>query len=451
MPILKTITPETDSRTASGYAKALAAETSPAIAGGGAMPARREAAFPKPERACFYGLAGKLALAVDPFTEADPFAVFVNVLTAFGSMAGRSCHFSAGGGRHHANLFVGLVGNTAAGRKGTSWSTVAPALRMADETWFDERRISGLATGEGLIHQIRDPRREWKDGELVETDGGVPDKRLFCLEEELARPFRVMRREGNTLSAVLRAAWDGSRLNVATKTASASAINSHVSIVGHITREELAREMTENDITNGLSNRFLWFAIRRSKCLPETPRIDAEILEDFGARMSEALRWARAEEREITRDPDARKRWAEIYPALSGWEEHERSGVTASILARDVAQVTRISLLLSMLDRSPVVSVPHLEAALAVWRYAEASAAWIFGATATGQRNPDAILEFLRRSGRPVSRTDITGEVFKRNQPSEKIDGWLQLLHERGFAAPCPPPDGKRGEFWRAI
>lgn len=395
--------------------------------------------FPRPSDACFYGLAGDIARTIQPLTEADPLALLMNVLTAFGSMAGKNCYTCAGGGRHYGNLFWASVGKTSKGRKGTAWQTVRPIFKTADTEWLADCVISGLSTGEGLIHQIRDTANE---------DPGIDDKRLLSLEEELARPFKVMRRDGNTLSPVLRSAWDGGKLRVTTKFNGETATDPHVSVIGHISREELAGVLTEDDIFNGTANRFLWLAVRRSQCLPETPEIPEPLLAPFANRMRDALAWANSE-REISRDNQARSRWQEIYRTLSDFAD-ERSGLTGCILARAEAQVTRLSLLMAMLDQSPVIHLPHLNAALALWQYAEDSARWIFHQSGTGNRDADAILAHLRAAGRPVARTEISRAVFNGNRPAEKIAAALAVLTRLRFAASCPYQDGHRGEFWQS-
>ena len=47
------------------------------------------------------------------------------------------------------------------------------------------------------------------DYEEVIEDKGIDDKRLLVTESEFARPLQAIRREGNTLSAVVREAWGG--------------------------------------------------------------------------------------------------------------------------------------------------------------------------------------------------------------------------------------------------
>ena len=48
--------------------------------------------------------------------------------------------------------------------------------------------------------------------------------------------LKVTKRQDNTLSAILRNAWDGKTLETLSKTAPARATGAHISIIGHITR-----------------------------------------------------------------------------------------------------------------------------------------------------------------------------------------------------------------------
>jgi hypothetical protein len=43
-------------------------------------------------------------------------------------------------------------------------------------------------------------------------------------------------------------------------------------LVGHITRDELSRELTDTSAANGFANRILWACARRSKLLPDGRR-----------------------------------------------------------------------------------------------------------------------------------------------------------------------------------
>jgi hypothetical protein len=115
-----------------------------------------------------------------------------------------------------------------------------------------------MSIGEGIISAIRDPRN-------AEDAGGVEDKRIQCIESELGAALRAFQRQGNTLSAILRAAWDGVTLEPLIKTDPIRATDPHVCILAHITREELKQLLSSTDIWNGFVNRLLWAAERRSK------------------------------------------------------------------------------------------------------------------------------------------------------------------------------------------
>src|SRR5262249_13196899 len=130
--------------------------------------------------------------------------------------------------------------------KGTGWKRVLQIIHPAHPDWFQCVR-SGLSTGEGLIWCLRDDQ------------DGLIDKRLLVIEEEFAKACAGMERQGNTLSVVVRDAWDGNPLEVLTKQEPAKATNTHISIVGHITENELRQRLTETSMTNGFANRFTSF------------------------------------------------------------------------------------------------------------------------------------------------------------------------------------------------
>ena len=235
-----------------------------------------------PAAAAFHGLAGEFVELVDPHTEADPVGLLLQFLIFFGIVIGRSAHFVAESHQHFCNLFLTLVGVTGKSRKGSSLSHVKCVLGMIDEQWATDGIGSGLSTGEGLIWQVRDAIEEQQpikekgrvvDYEKVIVDAGVVDKRLQVIEEEFVRVLAAMGRDSNTLSAVLRQAWDTGDLRSMTKSSPAQATGAHIGIIAHVTRDELRRSLNETEQTNGFANRFLWACVRRSKILPEGGRI----------------------------------------------------------------------------------------------------------------------------------------------------------------------------------
>jgi hypothetical protein len=292
-----------------------------------------------------------------------------------------------------------------------------------------------LASGEGLIWGVRDPiykqepireKRQVTGYQKVLVDEGVEDKRLLIVESEFASPLRIMTRDGNTLSATIRQAWDSGNLRILNKNSPAIATDPHVSIIGHITDEELRRYLDQTEISNGFANRFLWTLVKRSKLLPEGGKpLDQTSLNSLVSRLHEALEFARDFDSVIKRDESARSLWFEVYEELSA----EETGLLGSVTSRAEAQVTRLSALYAILDLSPWIKREHVEAALAVWNYCFDSAAYIFG-RATGNKIADTIVRALADG--PMSKTEISDGLFKRHKSASDIEIALLLLTSQG-------------------
>lgn len=379
--------------------------------------------------AAFYGLAGEVANGFDPYTEADKPATLISFLVAFGNIINRSAFFIVSGTPHYTNFFVGLVGRTAGGRKGTSWGLVRALFEAVEQTWAINRTANGLSSGEGLVFQVRDPVYGLnRKGEEFTKDEGEPDKRLLIIESELARALQVMKREGNTLSAVLREAWDGPAiLRSLTKNDNTRASLPHISIIGHITREELRRDLEANSYTNGLVNRFLWVCVRRSKLLPEGNEEYTTIIKNLAERLLFVMTWAAAKPQLITLSDAARVEWHRVYPILS----REKPGILGFVTARAEAQVRRLAVLYAVLDCSEKIELSHLQGALAVFAYCEQSAEYIFGSEAiVNDPNEIKIIEYLRNHG-DCSQTTITNKVFKKRNTMKMRDA-LESLSARG-------------------
>lgn len=375
-----------------------------------------------PDPAAFHGLPGDIARTIDPHSEADLVAILAQTLAVAGNAIGRGPHFVVEADEHHPNLNVCLVGPTSKGRKGSSYGHIERFGTSADPTWGD-RIESGLTSGEGLIWALRDSTE--REGE---TDEGVHDKRLFVFEPEFANVLRVLERQGNRLSSVVRDAWDGRVLRTLTRTTSAKATGAHVSIVGHITADELRRYLDRTEIANGFGNRFLWLCVKRSKQLPEGGQMHTVDVQPLITRLREAIRFA-GTIRRVERDPAAKALWHDVYGDLSAG----LPGLVGALTGRAEAQVMRLAHVYALLDLSDTIRLPHLQAALALWDYSLRSVQHVFG-NSLGDPVADTILELLQRSRpEPVSRTDIRASVGGRVGASQ-IERALALLHSHGLA-----------------
>lgn len=381
----------------------------------------------------YHGLAGEIVHAIEPHTEADPAAMLLQLLTAFGNVIGRHAYFVADGVDHYTTMDCVLIGETSKSRKGTSWGHIARLFRSVDETWAGDHITEGLSSGEGLIWHVRDPstKRIWskenKQRDAEAQDDGVTDKRLLIQESEFASVLRAISRQGNTLSPVVRLAWDSGDLRTLTKNSPTKATGAHISIIGHITRDELVRYLDRTEVGNGFGNRIIWACVKRSKCLPEGGNISSVDFDGMVRRLGDAVRKAHSNV-EMKRDKEARGLWIDVYSSLS----EGMPGLFGALTSRAEAQVLRLSMIYALLDGSTVVGVNHLKAALAVWSYAADSVRYVFG-DSLGDPVADELLKALNATPRGLTRTEIR-DFFGRNRKSDQIDRVLVLLVERRLA-----------------
>lgn len=404
--------------------------------------------WPAPlDDAAHHGLLGEIVRALEPHTEADPAGLLVTLLAVVGSIIGDGPHWRVDSSRHALRIFPVLVGATSKGRKGTALSAVRTIVSAAFPTWTPMR---GLSSGEGLISAVRDATVETKlvkqAGMLVpqqvETDPGVLDKRLFVIEEELASMLKVMGREGNTLSAVIRQAWDGGDLATMTKHHSQKATGAHITILAHVTRDELLRLLTSTEAANGFANRFLWTAVRRARTLPRGGHLDDHAVTHLAARLNAAVTAASHVNR-ITLDARAARIWEHIYPDLSDGVD----GMLGAVTSRAEAYVLRIAAIYAAIDAAALINREHLRAALAVWDRSEASAKWIFGA-ASGDQIADELMQLMRANGE-LTATALSTHLSNHSKRVRHAKVVLARLVQQGLCRRAVrATSGRSTEAW---
>ena len=336
-----------------------------------AEPPPAEPEWPEIDPEAFHGLAGEIVEAIAPLTEADPVALLAQQLATFGSAFGRHAFYRVGNTKQYPNLYEIIVGQTAKGRKGTSYDSVEDVLQLADQTWVDNCVKSGLSSGEGIIHSVHDGiwvREKVTHGrgakptyERVLKEEPVADKRLFIIEPEFASALTVMKRQGNTLGAVLRLAWDGKRLQTIVKHNAEKATGVHVTVIGHITIEELRVLLDRVAIASGLANRFLLILAKRANVLPFPGWLDRQVAQRLADRLHDiftTMEWRRAE---VIFSPEARDLWIAEYPTLSA----AQPGLFGFAIGRAEAQTLRLAMIYALLDKSFLIEPAHLRAALA--------------------------------------------------------------------------------------
>jgi hypothetical protein len=401
-----------------------------------------ESGFPKLMRKqAFTGIAGEIVdLTTDPkHSELCREAVLVQFLVSFGNMLGRGPYMWQEA-THHTNEFVAIVGKTSSGAKGGSIKAVKSLLRSVDDDYVMNNAGGGFQSGEAVVEAIKD------DSEIIKENGdtneipGVEDKRLLIIEEELSRLLKLGARQGSILSEVMRLAFDSDiHLKARSKKYPLEASFPHISLIGHITPEELKECMKNADIYNGFANRILSCASRRSGKIPrpkrvvwsEHPEIVVKLraaLNDFGPDRAETIEALTS----LTFSEEAESAWDSFY--YENESESERTGgVLGAIVARGKAHVLRLSLIYAILDHSEKIEARHIESAKAVWEYCKGSARWAFGEN-SGNRTADDILWALKRSANGLTKTEISVNVLRKNVSGTEIDRALAILRESGHA-----------------
>jgi hypothetical protein len=387
-----------------------------------------------PAAAAFHGLVGQITQQLAPNTEADPVAILSQLLVSFGAAAGRGAYFQVEATRHYPNQFLLLVGESARARKGSSWDHVARLLQAADPTLAVR---TGLSTGEGIIWCVRDPTNT--------SDSGVHDQRLLVIEPEFATVLKQTQRDINTLSPVLRSAWDGRPLAILTRTAPARATNAHISVIGHITATELRHHLTAVELANGFTNRFLFLACRRVRLLPEGGDPDPLATTNLPQQLKRNLTHAK-HAGQIQLHPDARELWHHTYNQLSAPPD---SDLAAAVNARAEAHTIRLAVLYTLTDGQRQITTTHLNAAIALRDYTARSAIWALTPTTT---NPlaEQIHTALRHAPNGLTRTQLR-DLHHRNASTTQLDHALQALaNNRTATRQRILTAGRPAELWTA-
>jgi hypothetical protein len=326
----------------------------------------------------FYGLAGDFVNLVSSESEADPHALLLEFLVIFGAMVGRRSYYLTGATRHFPNEFLVIVGDTAKSRRGSTTDTVLDIFKDIDEPFMDAHIFRSLASAPGLIYRIRDPE--------------IVDKRLIVLETEFASILG-----SSEISLLLRNCFDAIPLQRGVKQPYGCR-EPHVCVIGNVTVSELQGKLTKNDRTNGFGNRFLWAWVTREHFEPfGGDPLDETKRKALIDRIKDALKFAQPEKpQRITFTPDieVRAKWQAQY---EGPWAVAAPGVFGAMTSREEAHVARLATIYALLDCSPLIQAPHLDAALALWQYCRDSAAYLF-ADMLGDPFAELLLKTLREN-----------------------------------------------------
>jgi hypothetical protein len=383
----------------------------------------------------FYGLAGKIVKLLEPYLEADRPAILANVLALSAVLFKRNAYCKVAADFHYPCDYFLLVGTSSRARKGNTTNALLEVIERVSPGYRNSI-ITGLSTGQGLIKAlIKEPsdpaEREKIEREKLPYDPIAPS--VLIEISEFSELLAVMSRDENTLTAVMRNAWDGKMLAVTVKKDPLKVGNVSIANVSHITMSELKAKLTETDKANGFANRFLLIYSQRAKILPD-PIMPDVALDEVVAELDKAVEASECVGL-VVRDSDAKIIWDEEYKRLTD----RGDSLIDTILGRAEAHVLRLSLLYALLDGSKEIKKVHLEAALAVWDYSEDSVKCVYGNVLDNK--DQRILDALEKE--PMTAGEIRRNVFHDHLTSTQVTERLEHLEAQRQVRRCEKKSGK--------
>ncbi|WP_210494865.1 DUF3987 domain-containing protein [Patulibacter sp. SYSU D01012] len=399
----------------------------------------------------FQTVLGGIAQDLTAHTEADPAVVLLHLMAGVGAAVGPHAHSDWSSHHTPARLFVLAVGGTGSG-KGASERIASRLLRQALPAWSDEGIVGGLVSGEGLLAALGgEPRDPDEDGPPLPVTG----RSLLAIEPEFGRVMASSRRDGATLSHLVRELWDSDQAASMSRQRPLRVKGANLSLVGHITPTELQRVADSNAIENGFLNRFLPIMVRRGPLQPFGPPrslLARDRRNEAAAEVAAAVEHGHSVGC-VELDPVARGLWAELYYRLAP----ERPFLAGALQARGIAHVQRLALVLALGDRDDHVRHIHLNAAFAIWTRAAATWAELYGER-TGDPLAERLLAALRdakgRGTGVLTRTEIREVVGSNSVPAARIKDALEKLRAAGLADSVefrPGGGGRPAEVWAAV
>ena len=411
---------------------------------------------PAPTEAMFYGLAGQVGKTAATHTEVNPVAATAAFLSYLSAQIGRDAYLSVGNTFHHASLFTCHIGRSGRGRKGDAVSLTHRIRSRVEEVHSlvpGQYHGGGLSTREGLALLIHDGYTQGKT-EVPAID----DKRLWIVENEFANVLHQGKRDGNTLSAALRDAWDGMSIKPAIKSARIWATDPHIALHVAVTPGELRELMTTRELSNGFANRFLMLWAERSCIEPFPQPASKETVNELANQTAVVIQFAKGkypsakDTRPMSLSDAASELWAVTYRRLI---KEEATDTLTGLMERSAPYALRLAMLFALTDKRLTIEVHHLEAALAWIQYSRRSIRFVFTSTIelekseVDRENAGKILQFLKDKPEGATRKQINDECFLRHESAAKIDAAIKLLLAESppkiTAERSPRADGRPG------
>jgi hypothetical protein len=364
----------------------------------------------------YCGIAGRHLRNVENNSEAHPSGILTLFLSGFGSIIGMGAHMRVEDNLHYPMVNVIVTGQSSRSRKDTAMGRALRPLKMADPVWGTQRIRQGFSSGEAVASYFE---------RIYKLNGSL---RLFVTDTEFKSTLTICGREGNTLSEMYRHMFNGDPLEVNVKKSKdvISVPYSCGTSAGLITKTELLEVLKDSELASGFVNRYLTILVHRVRKISRPVRMtDPAALCERDAivtQLQEVIRWieGRKEEVDLNGTKGIKMTWGE--EAGHAWDKfyNDLGDDDAEYLTRAEVFVMRISMIYALLDMSDVIRIEHLNAALAVWRYAEQSSHLIYG-----NPQPSNVVKLMNRAlAAGYVKRGAVHCLFQRHMPADGLD-WV--------------------------
>lgn len=414
---------------------------------------------PEMSHEAYYGPLGQ-AVKLFEHTEADPAAIMMCLLAGYGNMVDGNAYVETVQPiRQYSRINVLVVGASAKARKSAAWGQAKIVLKAINPEYVKDNVLGGFNSGHILVdHLHKRFTIENPTESITQPNQTTPlivtkDRRMTVFEDEFVRVLKTVNADGSIYSAVLRSAFDGSKLEVRSRQKESEVHEGehHISMIGCITAEELRSTLTNTEAYNGFGNRLLYVWAKRTKnvAISDT-ELDTEKLNDIALTLTTRMHKARSTGR-LDLDEDAKELWVKVYDEVT---LDDPGGLLGTLTARADVMVQRVALIFALADGSDLITRQHLEAAYAVWKYCRATAAYVFKDRALIESTNDKTKDKLKakvydaiynstHSGKHLS--DLKKLPVANNSNKHLVDEILEELSSEGKITSTVVNTGTRG------
>lgn len=373
--------------------------------------------FPLPPANAYFGSFGRWKDLMSPTTEAPEVFHLGAALTAFGAMMERRVCVEYASEPLYGNLYTTLIGSTGKTRKDTAIKRVMyvgqrqEGLRVIVPPYHIGKDVS---SAEGIVNTLK---------EHANT--------ILYLTELSHLQKNAQRKGTRTIMDRLIEAWDTPTvLENLTKGNPLQARNPFLSIIAATQPTRLADNMTDEDIESGFANRWLFIFGKPRENMSRPPKVDWSAAWDVYVDWFDAIS-SYPQGSILQWDGTADKLWDDWYYSLNGSRSETDDEDAMSIRHPVLAQ--KLALTFAVSERSRVISIRHVEAAIALieWMWSiirELMRGWGVGVDSQIELT---VIQALTRFG-PMQRRHLQQKCSRRRWSGRDFAAVFRAMMENG-------------------